>query len=292
MMNLVFFWFPVVLAHSTPAPGPPAPKATPERVIPAEQAWADGLSKRSDLGWELRDLDSSHAGETIEISVTMASQAHAERFRISYQMDSESFSDFSREAVTLPTEARQYEAASLLFEELSTGAPVAVSYDCADFYLDFGSSGVSLDQDDFSVPLWSTGHKPGRALSRWLSSSLSEGQLIDIRDERIDNGADVVSQVIFVVDSAEGIEEMTVELGSKGQPVHLQVQHSPGGWHWDEHPSSEALQTLASAGAIRRLNFEVDGFVSAPKLQIVAKGQAEMRLDLGAFSSEEHECDC
>ena len=292
-MNLALFWFPVVLAHSTPTAAPAKPAAaTPERVIPAQQAWADALTQRAELGWELRDLDSSHGSESIEISMTMASETRAERFRISYELGTESFSEFNRQVVALPSEARQYDAAALLFEELSTGAPVAINFDCADFYLDFGSSSVSLAQDNFSVPLWSTGHKPGKALSRWLSTSLSEGQLIDIRDERVDDGAEVVGQVIFVVDSADGIEEMTVELGANGAPVHLQVEHSPGGSHWGAHPSSEALQELASSATIRRLNFAVDGFVEAPKLDVVASGQTSLQLDLGAFTADEEECDC
>lgn len=289
MMNLALFWIPVVLAHSTPTT---APTATPEQEIPAQQAWADALTQRAELGWELRDIGSSHEKEAIEISMTMASETRAERFRISYQVGSESFSAFSRQVVALPSEAREYDAAALLFEELSTGAPVAVNFDCADFYLDFGSSSVSLAQDNFSVPLWSTGHRPGKALSRWLSTSLSEGQLIDIRDERVDDGADVVGQVIFVVDSPDGIEEMTVELGANGAPVHLQVQHSPGGSHWGAHPGSEALQELASSATIRRLNFAVSGFVEAPKLNVVASGQTSLQLDLGAFTADEEECDC
>ncbi len=289
MINLVYFWFPLVLAHSTPAP---PPVAAPEQVIPAAQAWTDALVNRADRGWELRDLDSSYDEDTIKISLTMASDARAERLTISYQTGSESFSEFTRQAVALPTEARHYQTAQLLFEELSTGAPLAVNYDCADFYLDFGSSSVSMAEDDFSVPLWSTGHKPGRRLSRWLSTSLSEGQLIDIRDERVDDGAEVVGQVIFVVDSADGIEEMTATLGANGAPVHLEVQHSPGGSYWESHPAGEALQELASSAAIRRLNFAAPDFSSAPKLEIVVSGKSSMTLDLSAFTSDEEHCDC
>jgi hypothetical protein len=285
MMNIAFFWLPIVLAHTAPVP------ATPE-VIPAGAAWAQAVSRRADAGWHMRDLTSSHDGQGIEISLTLASKTKAERLSLRYQPESESFSDFSKAIVSLPTEARRYENEQELFEELRTSPPLAINYDCADFYLNFGSISVSLSQDDFSVPLWSSANRPGRALSRWLSAALADGELVDIRDEREDNGAQVVAKVVFVVETAEGVEEMTVELGEQGAPNFLSVEHSPGGSHWAGHPSSASLRALASSAAIRRLRFVAEGFEEAPELQISTAGQESLNLDLGAFSADEEECGC
>lgn len=285
MMNIAFFWFPIVLAHTTPA-------AAPAQEIPAGPAWAQAVTERADKGWHLRGVESNHDAQGISISLTLASDSKAEQFSVRYAPSDKSFTDFAKTDVALPTEDREYAVEGRLFEEFSTGAPVAIDSDCADFYLDFGSSSVSLADDAFSVALWSTGRKPGPRLASWLSTSLAEGQLIDIRDERIDDGAEVVGQVIFVVDSAEGVEEMTVELSAQGAPVHLQVEHSPGGAHWAQHPSSEALRELAKSSSIRRLQFAAEGVGEAPQLKIDATGQSSILLDLGAFTADEEECDC
>ncbi len=169
---------------------------------------------------------------------------------------------------------------------------MAISYDCADFYLDFGSSSVSLAQDDFSVVLWSSGDRPGEALSQWLADSLAGGELIDIRDERVDDGAAVTDQVIFVADTEEGVEEMTVELASTGAPRYLKLRHRGGPSYFGAHPASAALRALASKSPIRRLQFLVDGFDQPPKLQVESGKNRGVALDLSAFTTEGDHCDC
>jgi hypothetical protein len=288
MMNIVFFWLPVVLAHTTADPVTVPAKAD----IPAAQAWADAVTERADQGWHLRDMATSQDSDGIQISLTLASSDHAELFSLSYQVGESSFAEFGQRAVALPTEARDYLAERTLFEELSTGAPTAISLDCVDFLLDFGTTSVPLAEDDFELPLWSTGRRSGAALSSWLADSLDGGQLIDIRDERVDDGAKVVAQVVFVVQSESGVEEMRVDLSANGAPRHLHLIHSPRSGHWESHPAGEELRSIAAKSAIRKLHFGDDDMGAAPKLQIKAGQGAAMALDLAEFSPGEEACGC
>jgi hypothetical protein len=292
IMSISIYWLPMLLAHSASAGAPQPAAVAPDPVADAAPQWAAAVTQRADAGWHLRDLSSSHDADAIRLSITLASSGRAERMSVQYDLASASFSEFAREKVALPTEERHYDNEQVLFEELSLSAPRAVNIDCADFYLDFGSRSVSFAEDDFVVSLWSTGRRPGARLSTWLVASLKDGQLVDIRDERSDDGAEVRSEVVLVVDSAEGVEEMRVELGPDGAPTYLRLQHTPGNTQWAPHPDGETPRQLAAGAAIEGLRFSGEDFDHAPELQIDLAQDAQVTLDLGAFEAGEDECGC
>jgi hypothetical protein len=288
-MSIPAFLIPILLAHSA---GQLAPEPASKAASPAAASWAAAITKRADAGWQLRDLSSSHGADGVFLSMTLASARRAERLTVNYDQGSQSFGDFQRERVAVPSEKRRYDNERALFEELSMGAPVAIDFGCADFYLDFGSRSVSLGEDDFRVSLWSTETQPGVALSTWLSSSLEEGELVDIRDERFDNGAEVRAEVVFVVESDSGVEEMRVALGPDGKPAHLQLQHAPAASGWSSHPASARLRQLASDASIQALHFSDEDWPDAGTLRIELEGDSQVELGLGEFEAEEGECGC
>jgi hypothetical protein len=184
----------------------------------------------------------------------------------------------------------------LLFEEVVLGAPTGIGFDCADFYLEFGASGVSLATHDFVVPLWSETEAPGERLSFWLSQSLRYGTLVDVRDERVDDGAEVKQEVVFVMDGPEGVEEMRVSLGSKGQPVHLELIHSPGTPVWGSYPHGDKLQALVAKSAIAKLSFPASNELleeTSPTVLIEFDDSSQFKVRLEELEQEaEGFCGC
>lgn len=92
-MSIAFFWFPILLVHSTSS-------VAPEPVSTAATEFATAVTKRADAGWQLRDLHSSYDSDGLQLSMTLASAKRAERISVRYHSESQSLAD-SRIALDL-----------------------------------------------------------------------------------------------------------------------------------------------------------------------------------------------
>lgn len=295
MMTLPLLCLPLLFAHSAslasgPASSHPASSAAKPAAAPA---FSEAVTQRAEAGWHLRDVQTTERPEGLVLSLTLAGQRRAERLSLTYDLGEQRFGRFARKPVLVPEEEREYQSESMLFEELSLGPPRAVSYDCADFYLDFGSRAVSLSDAAFEVEVVSTDDRPGAALGAWLSELLAAGELVDVRDERWDDGAEVRAEVVFAIDSDQGPMELRAELSQEGEVIFVSMHHTPGRSIWRRYVHSRELQqVLAKGRGVTRLGFVGGDSAQTLRLQVELAGDLHLSLDLGDFEPDGQDCGC
>lgn len=246
-MSFPVFWLPLLVAHTAAISSEAqAPEAAPQ--------FASAVHALADQGYQVRDLQTRATDGGLELGLVLASEHRAQRLSVRFDEQTGSFSDFAQNASEMPAEERDYLHGPALLEELSLSAPQTVGYDCADFYLDFGASSVSLAEHAFEVEIRSTTRRPGAALSSWLRDLLEEGELVDIRDERRDDGAEVSSEVVFVIDGNEGVSELRVAVDGNGRAQELRLVHSPATEVYKRYEEGDELRR-ALRSPIESLNF-------------------------------------
>ena len=210
---------PLIAAHTV---GLGAPASTPAPAPTPEQSFASLMSEREAAGFRLSDLDVAGQGDTVELRFELSNEIAAESLRLSYSLKAARFTDFVRVGAELPTEDREYPQAAQLFEELAIGAPLGLSSDCEDYYFDFGSRAVSLDEEGFRVLIDEVDDAAGQALSHWMLELLEEGgELVDVRDEREDDGAEVTRFMVFALAASDGVHELRAELDDGDRVVRV-----------------------------------------------------------------------
>ncbi len=295
-MSIPLFWLPFLAAHT--APISPAPLH-----IDAAPRFAHAFTELADAGYQLRDLHTHMSAKGGEVELVLASDHDAQALSLRFDEGAKTFSEFAQVRTTLPTEARIYQHQAELFDELRLSAPQALGFDCADVYLDFGSRSVSLAEGAFEVQVRSTRKRPGSALSSWLGELLEEGELVEVRDDRYDDGAQVSAEVAFVFDGAEGVQELRVAVDEDGHPTELRLVHSPGTEVFKRYHDSAGLRA-GIARPIESLSFVFpeegapDQFdAAALELRFAKRGSAtrarSMRVDMKAFEALAiDECGC
>lgn len=287
-MSIPMIWLPIILTQAL--------GTTPEGAQRAAPEFQAAITARADLGWRVRDLQTVDAEGGIDLSIVMAGQRRAQRISLQYNPETEVFGSFQVETVAMPTEDRVYAQEAILLEELSLGQPLAIEYDCADFYLNFGKTGVSLSDSDFRVQLQSAHKRPGAALSSWMSELLEHGELVDLRDERSDDGADVTQKLVFVLDTEEGLHELEAELGTSGKVLSASLHHTPGIEAWGRYQESPELNSLLSSGRpVTKLRFVEGEWAEPVQLEMEFAGGKTHTLEFEEFADDafigEH-CGC
>ncbi len=260
-MSISLLWAPLLFVHTSTFAAPAAivasPASPPVQVARSQakaspqQRMAHHITRLAQAGWHLRDLQrEDNPGEReVRVSFTMARGKRAKTASIVYNFERHSFAEFRLSPAPAPTERRLYASESALFEELSYGAPLGIAEGCSDLWLQFSGRDVSLSDAGFEVLLReNSGPKAGASLTQWLGNALRHGELVEVRDERFDDGALVTQSVVFVLDTDGGFTEIRATLDVLGAVSKVSEHHTPGVSFSRRYTKSARLAELVSEG--------------------------------------------
>ncbi len=281
-MSIPLLLLPLLFPHSA--------QLGPAQVDPGTR-FAHEVTQLADSGWTVRDLQSEEIGEQLSLSLTMANAKQAEELSFVWDFRTQQFTKFVRHHTALPSETRNYTFEAALLDELSYGAPTSIDTGCADTFMSFGETEVIVNSDDYEVALSYIEDKAGTALASWLRRTLGNGELVDVRDELHDTGAQVERFIVLLMDGDEGLLQAKVQVNRQGKPLSFSVAHTPGQTVWRRYSAGSALaDTLAEGEVIRSLKMnEGDGRIS---LTIDLGNGEQIAIGESDFEDDDEGCGC
>lgn len=284
-MSISLLVLPLLFAHATQV-------AKVSELAPAD-GFAQEMTRLADAGYHLRDVETSEIGEQVRLALTMANSKRARKLSLVWNPEAQSFGSFAQQKSEMPTEMRNYAFEAALIEELGYGAPSALGTGCASLNVEFGPGVVSVGSEKFEVVVSRERRAAGKSLSKWLARNLEEGELVDLRDERTDNGAQVRRFVVLVVESDEGIHEVRTQINSAGKPLSFVVLHTPGQRPWRRYTGGTSLgQRLDKSGGVVSMNFADSGEFGSLSLNIELENSETISFGESDFQEEESPCGC
>jgi hypothetical protein len=288
-MAFPVFLASVVFAAGVSAKAPQSP----------ETRFAERVSLRAQAGWHLRAVTVDDARQTTSLTLTLQSPAggEAERFELRFDEGEGRFESFAWQSLGKPIlEAREYDFEAELYESLQHGAPLALDPGCVDYFLEFRGRSVALDSEGYTVQVATEEHRAGEAVSGWLAELLEDGELVDVRDERDDNGAEVKASAVLVVNGDQGPHTITAELDGRGMITAAELRYAPGLAAYRAYQKPRALgKALLKGRAVESMRFVMDSWEATARLELTMQSGLAV-IDFADFQErgvdEDDFCGC
>jgi hypothetical protein len=263
-----------------------AANVSPKAAERPEKKFSQRVSLRAGEGWTLRELQVDDASSTMLISLTLADKAgKAERLELGWNETTGAFSSYAvRDLARAPMERREYDAQDELFEALQLGPPRGISPGCEDYLMEFAGRSVALDPEGYSVEVATSKGRADAAVATWLMELLEDGELVDVTDERDDNGATVQASVLFVVMSDEGAHTITAALDRRGAVASAELRYRPQAEVFRSYSASaELMQALRRGRRVASMRFAMDSWESPARLEL-ALATGRTTIDFAKFA--------